>query len=123
MQIDARRGRISDLSRGSHVLAWLAGQGRLCEAKIRNKLSCEAEAGSMKGCPILAELLESGKHQFWGGNGPTPPQPVEDLLLVPTLWGGTILPSFGWEEPGTGSTKGAISLGYQPSVPSRKELT
>lgn len=35
----------------------------------------------MKSCSILAELLESGKDELWGGNSPT--QPMVDLLLVP----------------------------------------
>lgn len=39
------------------------------------------------------------------------------------LMGGTTLPSFGQEGPGTGRTEGATSLGYQPLVPFRKELT
>lgn len=74
MQIKARWGWISHLSRETHDLAWPEVQGQLCEAKL-------------KGCCILAELLESGRDQPWGGYGPTRPQPIEDLLLVPISWG------------------------------------
>lgn len=34
----------------------------------------------------MAELLESGKEQPWGGSGPPQPQPMEEPVDVPIPW-------------------------------------
>lgn len=77
----------------------------------------------MKGCSILAELLESGRDQPWSGNGPPQPQPLEGCVDMPIPWKGSILPSSGWEAAGAGRIKDVTKLGHQPLGPSRKEPT
>lgn len=46
----------------------------------------EGGGGGMKGCSTLAELLERGRGQPWGGNGPPQPQPLEGCVDMPIPW-------------------------------------
>lgn len=71
----------------------LSRESRGCRAEVgsarprqRTDKAERLEGGGIKGCSILAELLESGKDQPWGGSGPPQPQPIEEPVDVPVPW-------------------------------------
>lgn len=85
--------------------------------------SFEGGGGGMKGCSILAELLERRRDQPWGGNGPSPTSARGGLCGHAYPMEGTILSASGWEAPSTGWIKDVTNSGHQPLGPFRKEPT